>query len=229
MADIVLQGLITLFMCKNFNMELVLDQFQLRPQSERRGPPPPSKAGPHKQGLGRRWSRIILRTLTWPRRWERSCWFDGGFLWRHCQCAGSPFSETHTHWRCGMLPSTVSQVRGVSALRASCMSSAFWGTQWTSTWSTPEESKSKTSEWGGLAGCGLHCLSCWNKSACFLWAGGGVCLQQSWYEVTACSTKLHRGAHVTQERPRGLSRRPWQKEAKCTLGVLLSESQTEGS
>lgn len=40
-----------------------------------------------------------------------------------------------------------------------------------------------TSKWGGLAGSGLHGLSCWHKNACFLWTRGGICPRQSWCGV----------------------------------------------
>lgn len=48
-----------------------------------------------------------------------------------------------------------------------------------------------------------------------------------WGYSHTCSEKLPGGAHVTQGHPEGQNRRPWEKEAEGTPGVLLSKSQTE--
>lgn len=118
MMKTVLPELMTSLICKNDQRELILLHWPLRPPGGRWQPSPHSNVRclATQAGLTKKVSRIILMTLTWPPRWERSCWFDRGFPWRHCQYAGEPFflSNIYTLERSAVVPFTSSQVRGVS-------------------------------------------------------------------------------------------------------------------
>lgn len=189
-------------MCKDGKMKLVLDQLK-------------GNNHPHIPKLchlSRSWEGGGPESFWGPSlatrvRGELLIWWR--ILWGHRQCAGSPFSllNTYTLEISRVLPPSSSQQRGLSheltALRASWVLSAVWGTQWAV--SDPyfrilkARSYGRNAEWGGLAGNGLCCLYCWDKIAYFLWTRGGVCLQRSQLGVilTPAPKNYLEWAHVT--------------------------------
>ena len=146
-----------------------------------------------KQHLGRRWSRITLMTLSWPPRcselliWWRVSLGALSMCWEACS-----FCHTHTCQRdVRCFPPPQIKWEGCQGSCSERLTSVLCSVRDTVDWSQSDPllgaleviSFGWTSEWGGLAGSGLHGLSCWHKNACFLWIRGGVYPRQSWCGV----------------------------------------------